>query len=113
MFLLTVKDPPNLIVMLLIAGLIIGSFISWILIWPLSTVAEAFDYGVFRYLNNPVILHYVRGQSGFGEVFLEHLSYLKWGFHVGGTRITQKLVANVGVLLVTVIVATVTEACFG
>merc|ERR1712217_78358 len=94
---------------LLVAGTLVICLVAMLMVAvPIASVAETFEYDVVRYLNNPFVLKGV--QKHFGQQFLPHLKALDWGFRLGGSVISLKMVASVATGLAVTIAATVTQA---
>ena len=75
---------------------------------PIATVAEVFEYDVFRALNSPAVVR--SSQRYFGQQFLSHLKNLEWGLRCGGTVINMRLVMNVLLGLLITLATAVSQA---
>jgi hypothetical protein len=88
--------------------LVVASSFVLVLSAPLAAVAETFEYDVLKSLNNPSVLKHA--QQHFGQQLLAHLRTLDWGFRVGGTVISNRMVVNVATVLVITSVTAVSQS---
>merc|ERR1712217_257588 len=77
---------------------------------PLAATAETFDFDVLRALNNPLVMQ--KAQKHFGQQLLNHIILLEWGFRLGGTVITVKMVRDIITAMCLAMVTTVSQAFF-
>merc|ERR1740121_1129099 len=88
--------------------LVTTSLLVLVLSTPLAAVAETFEYDVLRALNKPSVIKH--SQQHFGQQLLGHLQTLDWGFRVGGTVISKKMVVHIATALIIAAVTALSQS---